>query len=129
MSEIPPTLRYTEDHEWVSVEDGVATIGITFHAQDQLGDVVYLGDFPDEGDGVEQGDIVGVVESVKATSDIFSPLTGEVVGSNVDLDDSPELVNSDPYDGGWLLKIKMGNEKELDDLLSPAEYQALVDEA
>ena len=129
MSEIPPTLRYTEDHEWVSVEDGVATIGITFHAQDQLGDVVYLGDFPDEGDGVEQGDIVGVVESVKATSDIFSPLTGEVVGSNVDLDDSPELVNSDPYDGGWLLKIKLGNEKELDDLLSPAEYQALVDEA
>ena len=129
MSKIPAKLRYTEDHEWVSVQDGVATIGITFHAQDQLGDVVYLGDFPEEGDGVEQGDVVGVVESVKATSDIYCPLTGEVVASNVDLDDSPELVNSDPYDGGWLLKIKLANEAELDDLLSPAAYEALVDEA
>ncbi len=129
MSEIPAKLRYTEDHEWVSVTDGVATIGITFHAQDQLGDVVYLGDFPDEGDGVEQGDVVGVVESVKATSDIYSPVTGEIVEVNSDLDDSPELVNSDPYDGGWLIKIRLADEGELDDLLSPGDYKALIEQA
>jgi glycine cleavage system H protein len=129
MSEIPPTLRYTEDHEWVSVEDGVATIGITFHAQDQLGDVVYLGDFPDEGDGVEQADVVGVVESVKATSDIYSPLTGEIVEINAELDDSPELVNKEPYDGGWLLKVKIGAESELDDLMSADDYKALIEQS
>jgi glycine cleavage system H protein len=129
MSEIPSKLLYSEDHEWVSVKDGIATIGITFHAQDQLGDVVYLGDFPDEGDGVEQGDVVGVVESVKATSDIFSPVTGEVVEVNADLDDSPELVNSDPYVDGWLLKIRLSDEAELGDLLSAAAYEKLIDEA
>ncbi len=128
MSEIPTNLRYTEDHEWVSVKDGVATIGITFHAQDQLGDVVYLGDFPEPGDGVEQGDVVGVVESVKATSDIYSPLTGELVELNADLDDSPEQVNSGPYDHGWLFKVKLADEKELDDLLSPEAYTALISE-
>ncbi len=129
MSEIPSKLLYSEDHEWVSVKDGIATIGITFHAQHQLGDVVYLGDFPDEGDGVEQGDVVGVVESVKATSDIFSPVTGEVVEVNADLDDSPELVNSDPYVDGWLLKIRLSDEAELGDLLSAAAYEKLIDEA
>ncbi len=127
MSDIPTNLRYTEDHEWVSVQDGIATVGITFHAQDQLGDVVYLGDFPDEGDGIEQGDVVGVVESVKATSDIYTPLTGELVGFNSALEDAPELVNSDPYDGGWLIKIKLGAVSELDDLLSPADYKALIE--
>ncbi len=129
MSEIPSKLLYSEDHEWVSVKDGIATIGITFHAQDQLGDVVYLGDFPDEGDGVEQGDVVGVVESVKATSDIFSPVTGEVVEVNADLDDSPEHVNTDPYVDGWLLKIRLSDEAELGDLLSAAAYEKLIDEA
>ena len=126
MSQIPAQLRYTEDHEWVSVADGVATIGITFHAQDQLGDVVYLGDFPDAGDAVEKGDVVGVVESVKATSDIYSPVTGEVVEINPALDGTPEIVNSNAYDQGWLLKIRLSDESELAALLSPGAYQELV---
>ena len=126
MSEIPAKLRYTEDHEWVSVTDGVATIGITFHAQDQLGDVVYLGDFPDAGDAVEKGDVVGVVESVKATSDIYSPVTGEVVEINPALDGTPEIVNSNAYDQGWLLKIRLSDESELAALLRPGAYQELV---
>ncbi len=127
MPNVPDTFRYTEDHEWLSIEGDVATVGITDHAQDQLGDIVYLGDFPDVGDGVEQGDVVGVVESVKASSDIYSPVTGEVVEINEDLDDSPELANSDPYDGAWLFKVRMASPSELDDLLSPADYKALLE--
>ncbi len=127
MSNVPDSFRYTEDHEWLSVEGDVVTVGITDHAQDQLGDIVYLGDFPEVGDGVEQGDVVGVVESVKASSDIFSPVTGEVVEVNEILDDTPELANSDPYDGAWLFKVRMGAPSELDDLLSPADYKALLE--
>lgn len=126
MSEVPTHLKYSEDHEWVAVADGIATIGITAHAQDQLGDVVYLGDFPDEGDGVEQGDVIGVVESVKATSDIYAPVTGEIIEVNGELEDQPELVNSEPYEGGWLLKIKLGADSELDDLLSASAYEELI---
>ena len=127
MSNVPPSFRYTEDHEWLSIDGDIATVGITDHAQDQLGDIVYLGDFPDVGDGVEQGDVVGVVESVKASSDIYTPVTGEVVEVNEDLDDSPELANTDPYDGAWLFKVRIAAPSELDDLLDAAAYKALLE--
>ena len=127
MSEIPEKLLYSHDHEWVAIADGIATIGISHHAQDQLGDVVYLGDFPDIGANLEKGDAVGVIESVKATSDIFAPLSGKLVEVNSDLLEAPELVNSDPYDDGWMLVIKMSNPKDYDNLLTAEAYRKHVE--
>ncbi|HCP44614.1 MAG TPA: glycine cleavage system protein GcvH [Deltaproteobacteria bacterium] len=127
MASIPQDLKYSEDHEWVLVDGGVATIGITHHAQDQLGDVVYLGDFPDTGSSIEQGDPVGVVESVKATSDIYAPISGSIVEINADLIESPELVNSDPYGEGWIVRMKIQDTEELNDLLSHEAYEELLD--
>jgi len=120
--EIPTNLMYTEDHEWLLVADGVATIGITHHAQDQLGDLVYFGDFPEVGDAVEEGEVVGVVESVKATSDIYTPLSGNVVEVNGDLLDTPELANTEPYDGAWILKVSVGEPDQLEELLDAEAY-------
>jgi len=127
MSEIPKNLMYSHDHEWIAVADGVATIGISFHAQDQLGDVVYLGDFPDIGSNLEKGDPVGVIESVKATSDIFAPLSGKLLEVNADLIEAPELVNSDPYNEGWIARIKISEKSEINDLLDANAYEDLVD--
>ena len=124
----PSNLKYTKEHEWVAVENDVATVGVTDHAQDALGDIVYLGDFPEVGDDVERDDVIGVVESVKATSDIFAPLSGEIVEINQSLDDAPEIVNESPYDKGWLVKITVGDDTELDDLLDVESYQALLAE-
>lgn len=124
---IPKKLLYTSDHEWVLIEDGIATIGITHHAQDQLGDIVYLGDLPEEGDNVAQGDTIGVVESVKATSDIYGPLTGSVTEVNSDLVESPELINSDPYGEGWIIKIEIGDQDEVKELLDADAYEELLD--
>jgi glycine cleavage system H protein len=124
----PKSLKYTQDHEWVHVEEGIATIGITDHAQDQLGDIVYLGDMPEAGDSVEKGDVVGVIESVKATSDIFAPISGEIVEINSDLIESPEIVNSDPYEEGWMLRIRFSDRAEVDDLLSADQYEELIEE-
>jgi glycine cleavage system H protein len=125
--EIPGNLKYTEDHEWVLVDGDVATIGITHHAQDQLGDLVYFGDFPEVGDAVEEGDVVGVVESVKATSDIYTPLTGEVVEINGDLEDQPELANTEPYDGAWIIKIKIGDADQLSELMTAEAYTSFLE--
>jgi len=122
----PSNLKYTKEHEWVAVDDGVATVGVTDHAQDALGDIVYLGDLPEAGDSVDMDDVIGVIESVKATSDIFAPLSGEVVGINEALDDAPELVNESPYEQGWILKIELSEPGELDDLLDVEAYQQLL---
>ncbi len=125
----PGDLRYTSEHEWVRLEGDVATIGITDHAQEALGDIVYMGDLPEEGAEVEKDEVVGVVESVKATSDIYSPLSGEVLEVNGELGTSPETLNDDPYGEGWILRLRVGNPDELDELLSAADYKKLVEEA
>ncbi len=127
MSEIPENLLYSHDHEWIVIVDGVATIGISHHAQDQLGDVVYLGDFPDIGSKLEKGDAMGVIESVKATSDIYAPLSGKLLEFNMDLVEAPELVNSDPYNEGWIARLKMSDKSEVEDLLDADKYEDLVD--
>ncbi|AXR07449.1 glycine cleavage system protein GcvH [Salinimonas sediminis] len=128
MSNIPSDLRYAATHEWVRPEgDGVFTVGISEHAQDLLGDMVFV-DLPDAGDKVSTGDDVAVAESVKAASDVYAPLTGEVIAINEDLEDSPELVNSDPYGDGWLFKIKADDPEEVEGLLNAEGYQASIDE-
>jgi len=121
MANIPNELKYSKDHEWIKVEGDVATIGITDYAQEALGDVVYI-ELPSEGDTFSAHDAFGSVESVKAVSEIFTPVAGEVVGSNEDLNDTPEVVNEDPYAAAWLVKIKMDNSGEADALLSAEEY-------
>ena len=118
---IPDDLMYSKDHEWVSVEDDVATIGITDYAQHALGDVVYI-ELPSEGDNFDSHDVLGSVESVKAVSEIFTPVAGEVTEANEDLNDTPELVNDDPYGDAWFVKIRMDNPGETDGLLSAEEY-------
>ncbi|MDY6890022.1 MAG: glycine cleavage system protein GcvH [Pseudomonadota bacterium] len=127
MSNIPSELKYVASHEWVRDEgDGTVTVGITDHAQDLLGDVVFV-ELPDVGDEVAAGDDAGVVESVKAASDLYAPLSGEVVEINDALEDAPELVNSDPYGDGWFLKLKLADPTELDDLLDADAYAAHCD--
>ena len=125
MSNIPSELKYVASHEWIRVEgDGTVTIGITDHAQDLLGDVVFV-ELPEVGADVATGDESGVVESVKAASDIYAPLSGEVVAINEELEDSPELVNSDPYGDGWFFKLKLSDVDELNELLSAEGYTDL----
>jgi glycine cleavage system H protein len=122
MSTIPEGLKYTESHEWVEMgDDGIVTVGITDHAQELLGDLVYV-EPPEIGSETEVGEACGVVESVKAASDVMAPVTGEVVASNEDLADNPELVNNDCYADGWICKIKMTKPEELDDLMDAAAY-------
>ena len=122
MSNVPENLRYTESHEWVDAEDSEAVrIGITFHAQDQLGDLVFV-ELPAVGDAFDQGDACAVVESVKAASDIYSPIAGEVIAINEDLDADPALVNSDPYGAGWLFTVMPANIDDVEDLLDAATY-------
>jgi len=124
----PTDLRYTKDHEWVRVEGDTATIGITGFATDQLGDIVYV-ELPATGTALAQGATFGVVESVKAVSDLFAPMTGEVVATNDALSSQPELVNQEPYGSGWMLKLKVAETSELDGLLDAAAYDALNAEA
>ena len=121
---VPGDLQYTKSHEWVRVEDGVATIGITDHAQDELGDVVFV-ELPETGATLAPGDSFGAVESVKAVSDLYSPVGGEVVEVNGALEDSPEKINEDPYGEGWILKLQISDEG---DLLSAADYEKLLEE-
>ena len=122
MSNIPENLRYSKDHEWVKVEGDVASIGITDYAQHSLGDVVYV-DMPRVGDKFGTHEAFGSVESVKAVSEIFTPVSGEVVEVNESLNDTPEKVNSDPYGDAWFIKIKMENALEVDAMLSGEEYE------
>jgi glycine cleavage system H protein len=114
--------KYTKTHEWVAVEDRVATVGITNHAQEQLGDVVYV-DLPEVGREVKKGEVVASIESVKAAADVYAPLSGKIVEVNEKLDTEPELLNKDPEGEGWLFKMEMSDESELEDLLDEQAYQ------
>jgi len=125
--DFPDELKYTEEHEWVLVEDDTVTIGITDFAQDQLGDVVFV-ELPEEGDQLETGKPLGVVESVKAVSDVYAPLSGEVVEVNSALPDEPEMLNTSPYEDGWMVKIKLADSGELDDLMDAAAYQEFIEQ-
>jgi glycine cleavage system H protein len=125
MSTIPDHLRYSAEHEWVAVSDGVARIGITEYAAEQLGDIVYA-ELPNEGDAVTAGEPCGELESTKSVSDLFSPVSGEVVAVNAAIKDSPETVNSDPYGDGWLFSVQVDGDP--DDLLDSDAYAALIKE-
>jgi len=122
---VPTDLRYTKDHEWVRVEGDEATVGITEYAAGQLGDIVFV-ELPDGGRALEQFAPFGVVESVKAVSDLFAPVSGEVLATNDGLTGSPELVNADPYGGGWMIRLRLAKPAEVDDLLDAAAYDALI---
>ena len=121
---IPEDLQYTKSHEWVRVEGGVATVGITEHAQDELGDVVFV-ELPEQGATLAAGDPFGAVESVKAVSDLYAPVGGEVVEVNGALEENPEKINEDPYGEGWILRLQISDEG---DLLSGADYEKLLQE-
>jgi glycine cleavage system H protein len=125
---VPQDLRYTKEHEWVRVEGGLATVGITDYAAEQLGDVVFV-ELPEIGRTVVQAAAIGVIESVKAVSDLFAPLSGDVVESNGELADQPELLNSDPFGKGWMLRIKIADASQVESLLDAAGYDALTAEA
>lgn len=128
MSSIPKDLKYTETHEWVQKnDDGTVTVGITDHAQALLGDLVFI-ELPELNSGMTTGEESGVVESVKAASDIYAPISGDVIAVNENVVDNPDLVNSDPYGDGWLYKLQPMDVREIDDLLSAAEYEACVAE-
>lgn len=121
----PSELKYTKDHEWVKINGNEATVGITDFAQRELGDIVYV-DITTIGETVDKEAIFGTVEAVKTVSDLFMPLTGEVLEMNKDIDSAPESVNTDPYGNGWMIKIKLTNPAEVDDLLSVDDYKKLI---
>ena len=123
---IPPELRYTKDHEWVRIQEGISTVGITDYAQDQLGDVVYV-DLPSPGKQLSQLAVFGEIESVKAVSELYSPVSGEVVESNQALADKPELINESPFDEGWIMKVRLADEGEIDGLLTADQYRDYVE--
>lgn len=121
MSNIPESLKYTKDHEWIKVEGDTATIGITDYAQGELGDIVYV-EVETEGETLAKEDIFGTVEAVKTVSDLFMPISGEVLEFNSSLESAPETVNSDPYGEGWMIKVKMSDTSEIDTLMSAEQY-------
>jgi glycine cleavage system H protein len=128
MSNVPGDLKYTKSHEWVRIEDdGTAVVGITDHAQAALGDLVFV-ETPEVGATFDAGDACAVVESVKAASDVYSPLAGEVVDANGDLADTPELVNQDPYGDGWIMRLRLDDPDEADDLMDANDYEDTLDE-
>ena len=122
---VPTDLRYTKDHEWVRAEGDTATVGVTAYAADQLGDIVFV-ELPEAGRSLEQFAAFGVVESVKAVSDLFAPVSGEVVEANAALAASPELVNTSPYEDGWMVRVRVADPAQLDDLLDAEAYDTLI---
>ncbi len=122
---IPAELKYTKDHEWIKMDGDVATIGITHYAQGELGDIVYV-EVDTEGDTLDREETFGTVEAVKTVSDLYMPLSGEVLEVNQDLEDAPETVNSDAFGAGWMVKIRISEPSQLDDLLDAAAYEALI---
>jgi glycine cleavage system H protein len=122
---LPADLKYTKDHEWVKIEGTVATVGITDFAQGELGDIVYV-DVDTLDDSVEEGEVFGSVEAVKTVSDLFMPLAGEVIEFNEELEDEPELVNTDPYGKGWMIKIEISDSSQITDLLDAEAYKELI---
>ncbi len=123
---IPAELKYTKDHEWIRVEGDIATIGITEFAQGELGDIVYV-DVDTLDETLDKDEVFGTVEAVKTVSDLFIPMTGEVIEFNEKLEDEPELVNTDPYENGWMIKVKISDKSELESLLNAEDYQKLIE--
>ena len=121
-SPIPKELKYTENHEWVKVDGEIATVGITDHAQSELGDIIFI-EFPEINDLFERMEPFGTIEAVKTVADLFSPLNGKIIEINKELEDSPELVNSDPYEKGWIVKVSVDKLDQLNDLLSSESYE------
>lgn len=125
--EFPSNVKYTSEHEWIRLEDGVAYVGITDYAQEQLGDIVFV-DIATEGETLEKGEVFGTIEVVKTVSDLFLPVGGEVLEVNPELEEHPELVNKDPYGEGWLIKLKPADVSEMDGLLDAEAYKKIVNE-
>lgn len=121
----PENLKYTKDHEWIRVEKNTGIIGITEFAQKELGDIVYV-EVQSAGETIEKGEVFGTVEAVKTVSDLFMPVTGKIIAFNEKLEDEPELVNKDPYEGGWMIKIEIQENNQLDELLSEQDYKNLI---
>ncbi len=120
--EFPSDLKYHKEHTWVKIEDDIATIGITDHAQNALGEILFV-DLPEVGETITQGETFGTVESAKVASDLYAPISGEIIEVNEELDDDPELVNNSPYEDGWMIKVKIKNPDEQDNLLSSSDYE------
>ena len=121
----PKELRYTKEHEWVSIDNNIATIGITDHAQGQLGDIVFV-ELPDLESSINQDDVFGVVEAVKTVADLFAPVSGKIIEINSDLEESPDLINSDPYESGWIIKTAVENLDEFNNLMSNLDYEDFI---
>jgi glycine cleavage system H protein len=121
----PENLKYTKEHEWVSIEGDVATIGITEFAQIELGDIVFV-EIETEGENLNQNEVFGTIEAVKTVSDLFMPITGEIIAINADLEDTPESVNESPYENGWMVKIKASDLSQIDDLMDASAYKTLI---
>ncbi|HEX9665279.1 MAG TPA: glycine cleavage system protein GcvH [Thermodesulfobacteriota bacterium] len=126
MIDIPEELKYTDEHEWAKIEDDLVVIGITDYAQDALGEIVYI-ELPSEGDEITKGDSFGGVESTKSVSDLYAPVSGEVIEVNESLLDSPETINEDPYGDGWLIKVKIHDSDEFDDLMDNEQYSEFIE--
>tara|TARA_Y100001970_G_scaffold45913_1_gene57741 strand:+ start:451 stop:828 length:378 start_codon:yes stop_codon:yes gene_type:complete len=122
---IPDDMKYTNDHEWIKIDSDLAIVGITDFAQSELGDIIFV-EFPNVGEHVNQKDTIGTLEAVKTVADIYSPLSGEIVEINEELESNPELINEAPYDNGWILKIKINNKDEIKSLLSGDDYSKLI---
>ncbi|MCS6808807.1 MAG: glycine cleavage system protein GcvH [Bacteroidota bacterium] len=121
----PDTLKYTKDHEWVRIEGNVGIVGITDHAQSELGDIVYV-DIPDPNAHLQQGDVFGTIEAVKTVADLFAPLSGTIIECNTAINDSPDVVNTDPYGAGWIIKLELTAPSEIEELLDAHAYKALI---
>lgn len=122
---IPEDLLYAKEHEWIAIENDVAAVGITDYAQSELGDIVFI-ELPEVGTEVKQMESFGTIEAVKAVNDLYTPVSGKVIEVNTSLEDEPEKINSDPYGNGWMIKIRMSDESELDNLLSASQYKDLI---
>ena len=122
---IPDTLKYTKGHEWIQIQNGEATIGITDYAQGELGDIIFI-EFPDTGDKFNAGDSIGTIEAVKTVADLFTPLAGEISEINLKLEDEPEAINKDPYESGWIIKLKNITKKGKSQLLTASEYKKYI---
>lgn len=122
---IPANLKYTKDHEWISVEGEIATVGITDFAQGELGDIVYV-EVETEGESLEQHEVFGTIEAVKTVSDMFIPVSGEIIEFNSELEASPELINSDPFGKGWIIKVKIEDPSQVEGLLDPSDYEGII---
>ncbi len=127
MSKIPTELKYTQEHEWIKIVNGIGIIGITDFAQESLGDITFI-ELPSPGSSFKEGDTFGVIESVKAASDLYMPVSGDIQEVNGELESAPELANDEPYEGGWLIKIKISDEDENESLLSAPDYEKFLEE-